>query len=289
MKNQKAWVSVLGLFFLAGLAWGQSIHFTASAPTSGANARWCKGNTYTISWTSEGHNEPILIDLHRSGGVVLVIGSNLPSNGSLNWIVPGSLASADGYYLNFRTMAGHYGFATGPFRIDSCLQQTTPQLKINPNLELSREQPPVQAMVFEQFEQGAIQLDPASLTIRWGTHSIQVGRNETKTISIDEDSDLIDPTTHGLRATVAFTLRNTMPKNFRFHVALRYGGHFYAPLEVMFVGIGSKSFTQDLVLYPGNQTLPLSLEATDILIDGGSNDVRPNYFNASLRVHIYPN
>jgi hypothetical protein len=288
MKIRMVLLSGLVWLFLAGPVWGQSIHFTASAPTSGADARWCKGQAYAISWTSQGHSELIRISVHRGGAEVALLGANLASNGSLNWTVPAALASGDGYYLNFRTMAGHYGFSTGPFRIEACVQHATPQAL--PGVELQRVQtPPVHAMVFERFEQGAIQLDPASLTIRWGTHSIQIGRNETKAISIDEDSDLIDPATHGLRATVQFTLCNTMAKNFRFHIALRYGGHFYAPLELMFVGIGSKSFTQDVVLYPGNQTLPLSLEATDILIDGGSNDVRPFYFSAHLKVYIYPN
>jgi hypothetical protein len=294
MKIKKAWVPVLFCFFLTGLAWGQSIHFTASAPTDGPDAKWCKGKAYTISWTSEGHSELIRIGLHRSQGgsssEVLVIGSNLASNGSLNWRVPGSIASGDGYYLNFRTMADRYGFSAGPFRIETCVQRATPAAQPLSKLELSRAQmPPVQALVFEQFEQGAITMDPGTLTIKWGTHSIQVGQNQTKWIEINEDSDLIDSTTGGLCATVEYTLRNTMAKNFRFHVALRFGNHSFAPKLVTFVGIGSKFVRQSVVLFPANQTLPLRVEATDILIDGGTNDVRPNYFNASLHVRVFPN
>jgi hypothetical protein len=294
MKIKKTWVTGLALFFLAGLVWGQAIQVCTDVPYHSPNDKACKGKTYSISWTANGHSELIKIRLLRqlngSSSEIMVLGTNLASSGSMNWTIPGSLPSGEGYYLDFRTMAGHYIVCTGLFTIQTCVQRATSTAQAVSRVEVSRAQlPPVHAMVFEQFEQGAIQLDPASLTIRWGTHSVQIGRNETKTISIDEDSDLIDPATHGLRATVAFTLRNTMAKNFRFHVALRYGGHFYALLELMFVGIGSKNFTQDVVLYPGNQTLPLSLEATDILIDGGSNDVRPFYFSAHLKVYIFPN
>jgi hypothetical protein len=289
MKIKKLWVIGSALFFLAGLSWGQSIHFTTSVPTSGPNAIWCKGKAYAISWTSQGHSELIRISLHRGGAEVVLIGSNLASNGSLSWTVPASLATACDYYLNFRTMAGHYGFSTGPLCIQTCLQQaTTPQVVVKPDLAVSQT-PPIHAIAYEQFEQGAIRMEPAALTVRWGTHSLVINQGEEKWISIDEDSELIDPATHGLRATVEYTLRNTMAKNFRFHVALRFGGHSYAPLQLNLIGVGSQHFTQDVVLYPGNQTLPISVIATDILVDGGSNDVPPGYFSGKLHVRIYPN
>jgi len=43
------------------------------------------------------------------------------------------------------------------------------------------------------------------------------------------------------------------------------------------------------VLYPQGQTLRIGVEATDILISGGANDVRPVYFRARLHVRVYPN
>lgn len=282
------------LFFLAGLAWSQAIQVCTDVPYHSPNDKACKGKTYSISWTADGHSELIKIRLLRqlAGGSseILVLGANLASSGSMNWTIPGSLPTGEGYYLDFRTMAGHYIVCTGMFHIQPCVQRASATPQAVSRLEVNRAQlPPVHAMVFEQFEQGAIVMDPASLTIKWGAHSIQVGRNETKWINIDEDSDLIDPATGGLRATVEFTLRNTMAKNFRFHVALHFGNHFFAPLQVTFVGISSQHVTQDLVLYPANQTLPIRVEATDILIDGGANDVRPFYFFANLHVRVYPN
>jgi hypothetical protein len=294
MIIKKTWVTGLVLFFLAGLVWGQAIDVSTDVPYHSPNDKACKGKTYSISWTANGHSELIKIRLLRqlngSSSEILVLGTNLASSGSMNWTIPGSLPSGEGYYLDFRTMAGHYIVCTGLFYIRTCVQQATPTAQAVSRVEVSRAQlPPVHAMVFEQFEQGAISMDPASLTIKWGTHSIQVGRNETKWISIDEDSDLIDPATGGLRATVEYTLKNSMAKNFRFHVMLRFGNHAYAPVLVTFVGISSQHVTQDLVLYPANQTLPLRVEATDILIDGGSNDVRPFYFSANLHVRVFPN
>lgn len=45
----------------------------------------------------------------------------------------------------------------------------------------------------------------------------------------------------------------------------------------------------NVVFYPANQTLRLGVEAADILIDGGANDVRPSYFFGNLNARIYPN
>lgn len=295
MRSHSVLPSGLVLFFLAGLAWGQSIQFTTDVPYHSPNDKACKGNTYAIAWTADGHDELIKIRLLRqqsgSSSEILVLGSGLASSGSLSWRIPDSLPSGDGYYLDFRTMAGHYVVCTGMFYIQSCLQHAGAPVHVRPATEISRAQmPPVQAMVYEPFEQGAIQMDPASLTVRWGTHSLAIAQNEEKWISIDEDSELLDPTTHGLRATIEYTLRNTMAKNFRFHVTGRFGNRFFSPAQqVTFVGLSTRHVVQNVVLYPGNQTLLIAVEATDILIDGGSNDVRPVFFSAKLHVRIYPN
>jgi hypothetical protein len=284
----------LVLFILTGLAWAQSIQVCTDVPYHSPNDKACKGKTYSISWTAEGHSELIQVRLLRqlagSTSEMQVIGSNLPGSGSLNWTVPGSLPSGYGYFVEFKTMAGRYRVSTGMFHIQLCLQKAQPHLQVKPGLQVSQAQtPPVQALVYEQYEQGAIRMDPASLTVRWGTHSLAIGQNEEKWINIDEDSDLIDPASGGLRATVEYTLRNTMAKNFRFHVALSFGGRTFPPVEVTFVGPSSRHVSQAVVLYPGNQTLPIRVQATDILVDGGSNDVRPAYFYGKLHVRIYPN
>ncbi len=293
MKKKSVFCAVV--FFLAGLAWGQVIDFCTDVPYHSPNDKACKGKVYSISWTANGHSELIKIRLLRqlAGGSseMHVLGTNLASSGSMSWRIPHSLPSGEGYYLDFRTMAGHYIVCTGMFYIQTCVQRAEPRLQVNPGLDLSRAQtPPVQAMVYEQFEQGAIRMDPATLTVRWGTNSLVIGQNEEKWINIDEDSDLIDPTTGGLRATVEYTLRNTMAKNFRFHVALRFGSRFFLPAQqVNFVGLSTRHVVQNVIFYPGNQTLPIMVEATDILIDGGANDVRPVYFSGKLHVRIYPN
>lgn len=293
MKKQLFFCAVLLL--LAGLAWAQSIQVCTDVPYHSPNNKACKGKSYSISWTAEGHSELIQVRLLRqldgSTSEMQVIGSNLPSSGSLNWTIPSSLPSGYGYYVDFKTMAGHYRVSTGMFYIQICLQRAGTTMQVKPGLQVSPAQiPPVQVLVYEQYEQGAIRMDPASLTVRWGTNSLAIHPNEVKWINIDEDSDLIDSATGGLRATVEYTLRNTMAKNFRFHVTARFGGRFFSPAQqVTFVGLSTKHVVQNVVLFPGNQTLPILVEATDILIDGGSNDVRPVYFNGKLHVRIYPN
>ncbi len=283
----------LVLFLLTGLAWAQSIQVCTNVPYHSPNDKACKGKTYSISWTAEGHSELIQVRLLRqldgSTSEMQVIGSNLPGSGSLNWTIPSSLPSGYGYFVDFKTMAGHYRVSTGMFHIQVCMQRAGGQVQALPNTQFQRAQPPVQAMTYEQFEQGAIHMEPASLTVRWGTQSLTIGQNEEKWINIDEDSALIDPATGGLRATVEYTLRNTMAKNFRFHVALSFGGHSFPPVEVAFVGLSTRRVSQAVVLYPGNQTLPIRVGATDILVDGGANDVRPAYFYGKLHVRIYPN
>lgn len=293
MKIAKIGLAVLVLFAFVNVAWAQSIHFTSTPPAMGS---WCKGNLYALSWTSEGHSELIRIGLIRSQGgsssEVLLIGSNLPSNGSVNWTIPSSVPTGDGYYLTIRTMANHYGLATGPFRIELCLQQTKPdRIVIAPTTipPLQRTTSIVPQIQYERFEQGAIQMQPVVLTIKYGTHTVTMNRGETKTISVDENSPLIDPATNGIRATVEYTLVNTVNKNFRFHVTVRFGNHFYTPVLVTFLGPVSQHVTQDVVFYPANQTLRLGVEATDILIDGGANDVRPSYFFGNLNARIFPN
>jgi hypothetical protein len=282
------------LFFLAGLAWAQSIQVSTNVPYHSPNNKACKGKTYSISWTAEGHSELIQVRLLRQidGGTseMQVIGSNLPGSGSLNWTIPNSLPSGYGYFLDFKTMAGRYRVSTGMFYIQLCLQPAGGQVHALPGAVVGPSRPPVHAMVYEQFEQGAIRMDPPSLTVRWGSNTLAIGQNEEKWINIDEDSELIDPATGGLRATVEYTLRNTMAKNFRFHVTARFGSRFFSPAQqVSFVGLSTRRVVQNVILYPGNQTLPIMVEATDILIDGGSNDVRPVYFNGKLHVRIFPN
>ena len=81
------------------------------------------------------------------------------------------------------------------------------------------------------------------------------------------------------------------------NLTMRFGGltaigdlSFAAPAQqVTFVGLASQHVVQEVILYPSNQTLPIAVEGTDILIDGGSNDVRPVFFSAKLHVRIYPN
>ncbi len=282
------------LFLLAGAAWGQAIDFTTTVPYHSPNDKACKGKAYSISWTASGHSELIQIRLLRqlegATSEMQVLGSSLPGSGSMNWTIPASLPSGYGYYLEFKTMAGHYVVCTGMFHIQVCVQRAGGQVHALPDTQFQRAQPPLQVMVYEQFEQGAIRMDPASLTVRWGSHSLAVGQNEEKWISIDEDSELLDPATHGLRATVEYTLRNTMAKNFRFHVTGRFGNRFFSPAQqVTFVGLASQHVVQEVILYPSNQTLPIVVEATDILIDGGANDVRPVFFSAKLHVRTFPN
>ena len=81
-----------------------------------------------------------------------------------------------------------------------------------------------------------------------------------------------------------------MAKNFRFHVTGRFGNRFFSPAQqVTFVGLAGQHVVQEVILYPSNQPLPIVVEATDILIDGGANDVRPVFFSAKLHVRTFPN
>ena len=288
---------LIGLLFavFCAMAWGQSIQISTDLPYIAPNNKACKGKTYSFSWTAQGHSENIKICLRRqvegSSSEVLVIGSNLPGNGSLKWTIPRSLPSGYGYSVNFKTMAGLYSVSTGMFYIQSCLKPVGTIAQVNRPIQvrpaLSSQLRPIE---YEQFEQGAIRMDPASLTIRWGTHTMVIQPNEEKQIATHEDSDLIDPATHGLRATIEYTLRNTMSKNFRFHVTARFGNHFFSPAQkVTFIGPSTRHVVQNVVLLPANKPLLISVGATDILIDGGSNDVLPTYFRAKLHLWIYPN
>ena len=284
----------LCLVFL-GMAWAQPIQITTNLPYHSPNNKACKGKSYSFTWTAHGHSELIKVRLRRTvdgtTSEVMVIGTDLPCNGSLNWTIPNTLPSGYGYSVNFQTMAGHYSVSTGMFYIQRCLRPVGKVQKLKPRLKPKPvSMGSLQPVEYEQYEQGAIRMDPETLTVRWGDHTLVIHSNEEKWINIDEDSEWIDQATHGLKATIEYTLRNTLSKNFRFHVTGCFGGRFFSPAQlVRFVGPSTQYVVQNVVLYPQGQTLRIGVEATDILISGGANDVRPVYFRARLHVRVYPN
>ncbi|MBI2515242.1 peptidoglycan-binding protein [Candidatus Wolfebacteria bacterium] len=72
--------------------------FAITSPNGGE--QWTAGNTYTITWTSTGTSvSTASIDLYKSGSYNISIASNVSNNGSVNWIVPATIASGNDYKI----------------------------------------------------------------------------------------------------------------------------------------------------------------------------------------------
>ncbi len=77
-------------------------NITVTSPHSGQ--KWCKGKTYTITWTKSGKmNTNVKIRLMQRGTKILSITDSTINNGSYSWKVPASL-SKGAYYIRVKTI-----------------------------------------------------------------------------------------------------------------------------------------------------------------------------------------
>ncbi len=232
----------------------------------------------------------VKITLRQGDLVKGTVASSTPNDTSHSWTVPSNLANGN-YTLRFSTTNNTVLGNSRNFKIMTCLKPATPVTPIDrpvvqkPVKKLSPGT--LQPITFETYENNAIEMTPQRITIGYGSNSLIVQQGENKLINLPENSPLLNANGK-LPVQVEYTLRNKTNKNYRFHVAFRYGNSFLDPEQVTFAGGQSKTVLHNVVLTPSNNTsMRIGIEATDILIDAGSNDVRPVYFNANLRVRVY--
>lgn len=132
-----------------------------------------------------------------------------------------------------------------------------------------------QQIVFEQYENNAIQMVPQSISIEYVTTK----PNTYQTTLPSGASGTIYPAG---QVAFRYKLRNTTDKNYRFEVCLGWGKQAVGCDTVTFIGQSTNTLTHSAALSPGSDTL--QVHATNIIIDAGSNDVRPVYYYATLQV-----
>lgn len=134
---------------------------------------------------------------------------------------------------------------------------------------------PTPPVVFEQYENNAIQMVPQSISMEFETAK----PTTYQTILPTGASGKIYP--RG-QVTFRYELRNLTDKNYRFEVCLGWEKQAIGCDTVTFIGQTSNILTHSAALSPGSG--PLQVSAPNILIDAGSNDVRPLYYWATLEV-----
>lgn len=72
--------------------------FKITTPNGGE--QWTAGSGYTITWTSAGASvATVSIDLYKSGGYQASIAYDVSNTGSVNWMVPGTIATGGDYKI----------------------------------------------------------------------------------------------------------------------------------------------------------------------------------------------
>lgn len=122
MKNSiKRWffiVFIMGLVFGGGSLWARAI--TVSSPAAGAN--WCKGQTYTITWTKTGVMDTnVKIRLYNSTGTAVVssITNSTPNDGRFDWTISASVVPGN-YVVRVRTLDDLVHDDSDVFAVASC-------------------------------------------------------------------------------------------------------------------------------------------------------------------------
>ena len=101
--------------------WGQSI--TVTSPTAASS--WCKGNTYSITWTKSGSMQATAAIRLRAAGssesdpATLAIADGTANNGSYSWTIPGTVAPGN-YFIRVRTDDSTVSDDSPNFEIKAC-------------------------------------------------------------------------------------------------------------------------------------------------------------------------
>ena len=258
---------------------------TVTSPHA-ADTWYKKGSTYNITWNSTdisaSTNMKINIfkdAINTENFVEQLLSTN---DHTESWHIGTGYATGT-YYIRIKTEDNTAHGDSGAFTIKSRFAFkpiTKPKFKVKPNL--SNMSPH-----YEQFENDSIEMILQRITIYYGDQTLNINNGESKAIHLPEDSSLITGSGK-ISLRIEYTLRNKTNKNFRFHVAVTYGTHVYGSKLITFLGSKTHVITHDVELPGANTYLPIRIGATDILVDGGANDVTPIYFSGNFRIRIYP-
>ena len=94
-----------------------SANITVTNPHSGQI--WCKGKTYTITWTKSGSMDTNVKIRLFHGSTKIPLTNSTPNNGSYSWTIPSSLSNGS-YYIRVRTVDNHVYDDGSYFTIQNC-------------------------------------------------------------------------------------------------------------------------------------------------------------------------
>ena len=143
-----------------------------------------------------------------------------------------------------------------------------------------------QQLEYDNYRSGDVRISPATLTIKYGGRILLINQGQTKTLSIDQDSPLLD-STGKLVATVEYKLENTTTKTLKFRVGVRHGNNTVGSTEVTFFGKQTKNIRANVKLAPSSGYLPIQVKGLNIL--DYPDDNPPVFLNGGLKVFVYPN
>jgi len=148
---------------------------------------------------------------------------------------------------------------------------------------LTPEQMGVKQLQYSRIDQGDVEMSPAVLTIRYGQSVLRLNQGGSGAINIPEDSNLID-SRGKISVTVEYTLRNKTAKRFSFSSRLRYDTTVVGSINVVLYGNKSKTIRQSVKLQSTNSAKYIGISGPV----GISDDTPIVFFNAMLRVRVYP-
>ena len=78
---------------------------------------WQKGNSYTISWNPIDEST-VKIELLKKEQVKIVISSNTPNDGKIDWKIPNNLENSNMYYIKITKLEDqNFSYTSGLFSI----------------------------------------------------------------------------------------------------------------------------------------------------------------------------
>ena len=142
---------------------------------------------------------------------------------------------------------------------------------------------PLQQLQYSRIDQGDVEMSPAVLIIKYGQSVLRLNQGGSGAINIPEDSNLID-SRGKISVTVEYTLRNKTAKRFSFSSRLRYDTTVVGSINVVLYGNKSKTIRQSVKLQSTNSAKYIRISGPV----GISDDTPIVFFNAMLRVRVYP-
>lgn len=268
--------------FVSGMmVFGQSV--TVSNPK--ANANWCIGDTYSITWATPGVSDNFVeIYLKTSDGArnVEVIAEHTQNDGEFAWEVPAHIRPGN-YTIGFRTVDSNITGGGSVFKVITCLKRakviTKPALKVKP---VSPVRPARPTLKFSKMDTGDVELSPAQLKIIYGQSVLQLNPGNNKTINIPEDSPLVD-SQGKVSVIIEFTLRNKTTKNFSFNVVVLYDNRVVLSEGVKLFSQRTKTIRKATKLSSTSGAKPLIVQGPV----GISDDTHIVFFNARLWMRVY--